>query len=537
MKSSPSPSIEARVTLPDDWLKKLLPFHLAVDRSGEIVQCGEVLANFVGQENFQQHIFKVFELERPVHSETPASGAPEDWSTVETRRLWILKHRHSPLRIKGSWQILENHALLLANMWICSLEELAALGLSIADFPVHELAGDHLLLLQQQAASIKDMRELSQSLTNARDQAQSASRAKSSFLATMSHEIRTPMNGVIGLTEALRDTPLNSDQLDLLDTVRSSANHLMQIINDILDFSKVEAGELQLTPAPTDLHKLVAETAQICQPTARAKGVSTHLDLDADTPQWLRLDATRFRQVLMNLLSNAIKFTASGGDVRLTVAFRTPEIQVRISDTGVGIAAEDLEQIFQPFKQAEEGARRGASGTGLGLAICRHIVTQMDGELTVESQVEQGSTFAITFNADLCAAPESAHRDQLQHFQGRLLIVDDNPVNLKVAERLFEKAGCTTTTASSGKGAIACIAADREAFDLVFMDCHMPEMDGFEATRELRTLGVTLPIVALTADVLDEASANCLAAGMNSVLTKPLTIDSVNRTLAEYLPH
>ena len=535
MKSLPLPSTEEVVALPSGWIKSLLPFHLAVNRQGRVVQCGEVLASFIGDPNNNLHLFDLFDLERPIHGDTPESAQQPNWLEVETRRLWILKHKNSPLRIKGSWQIHGENALLLANMWICSLEELNDLGLSIADFPVHELAGDHLLLLQQQAASIKDMRELSQSLATARDTAQDASKAKSSFLATMSHEIRTPMNGVIGLTEALKDTPLDDGQLDLISTIQSSADHLMQIINDILDFSKVEAGELRLVTEPTDFKKLLREVVAICQTSAADKDISLSLHVESAVPHWLQLDPTRFRQVLMNLLSNAIKFTQQGGNVDVSVDVIDAKIHIAVADNGVGIEHDDLAAIFEPFKQAEEGVRRGASGTGLGLAICKHIMESMDGELVATSTPGVGSTFTVSFESNICNPPAALETRESEQFQARLLVVDDNPVNLKVAVRLFTKIGCETTQARSGLEAIELHSSPDTDFDIIFMDCHMPEMDGFEATRQIRSTDPKTPIIALTADVLEEARIECIKAGMNDVLTKPIAIRSVKTALKKHL--
>ena len=507
---------------------------MALDKSGSVVQLGRSLGDFLPEGAVGRHILDLFQVERPAIGDTPAIEGKEDWTLVSERRLWILKHQDSALRLKGAWQVYDQHALFLANMWVSSLDELSSLGLSIADFPIHELAGDHLLLLQQQATALKDMRELTQSLSGARDSAQEASKAKSSFLANMSHEIRTPMNGVIGLTEALQDTVLTEQQQVMVNTIQHSANHLMQIISDILDFSKVEAGEMQLLPVPTELPTLISEVVQIFEKAASEQMIAMELTVHPEIPDWVLVDGTRLRQVLFNLVSNAIKFTPEYGSVLVTALQRDDAIRIEIQDTGIGLSAEDQVRIFEPFKQADEGVSRGRTGTGLGLTICRHIVEAMSGTLEVDSAVGEGSCFSVTVSLPQCETPDAAPKRMGQTFSGQVLVVDDNPVNLMVAEKLLTKLGCDVDTVGSGIEAVERLSPTKR-YDLVFMDCHMPGMDGFEATRLIRQKDETTPIVALTADVFAEAQQACYAAGMNDIVTKPIAMEAVCASLANYL--
>ena len=523
--------------LPPDWIRRLLPFHLVVDRTGLIIQAGSLVERYVQRDSAFAPLLDIFEVERPAGIEAEVAGGAFDWLAQNSRRLWILRHRSESLRLKGSWEVHGDHAFFLANLWVTEMDELVDLGISIKYLPVHDHAVDHLLLLQQQQTSIRDMRTISRNLAEARDQAQAASRAKSAFLASMSHEIRTPMNGIMGLTEALYDTPISQRQRELLDTISQSAGRLMHIINDILDLSKVEAGELELRPEAMDVRAEIAHVLRMYATTAQEKQISVAAVYSDDVPSWIEADPVRFSQVLTNLMGNALKFTPSGGSVEISVDYDGRDMQITVRDTGVGISEDDLEAIFLPFKQTDEGLKKGSAGTGLGLAICRRIVELMHGSLTASSKLGAGSAFVVRFQPVLSAEPDRPRTSGGQvSFNGSCLVVDDNPVNLQVAQHMLQRAGLAVETAADGAQAVRRFADTTAGFDLVFMDCHMPVMDGFEAARAIRTKGVTVPIIALTADVMEEAADECLNAGMNAVVTKPIRYSDLTKTLLQFLP-
>ncbi len=402
--------------------------------------------------------------------------------------------------------------------------------------------------LQRQVA---ERRQIEAELAEARDAAVRSARMKSQFLANMSHEIRTPMNGVIGMTALLMETPLNEEQRDCVETIRQSGDGLLTIINDILDFSKIEAGRLAFEEADFELAGAVRGVMELLNESARGKALDLNSLVLEGVPDRLRGDVGRLRQVLLNLLSNAVKFTPAGGRVLLRVTREEQTEQdvtllFQIIDTGDGLSEDVQRTLFQPFMQADGSMTRRYGGTGLGLAISKQLVGLMNGEIGVESAPGEGSTFWFTVRLALAANPAPAPvptgaiaKAPAPRFPGvHLLVAEDNAVSLKVLLRQLDKLGCTADQASNGQEAVA--AFSRARYDLVLMDCQMPEMDGFEATRAMRKAQKNLPggghtaIIALTANALSGDRDKCLAAGMDDYLAKPIKAEDLIAMLKKW---
>ncbi len=441
----------------------------------------------------------------------------------------------------------EDHHQQLAtnNTWILLTSIAASVLLALT-------IGALLLQNRQRGREQEQSRKLTEYFRETQIKAETASRGKSRFLANMSHELRTPFNGVFGMLSLLGTTSLNDQQADYLRTANASANHLLNVLNDILDLSALEDGKISLHTSPVEIAPLLREVSEVMRPQAAQKQLRYMVEISPEVPPWLLLDAKRLRQILFNLINNAVKFTSEGGiqvKVRKSMAVAKLDINevalcFEVQDTGIGINSSATENLFQRFNQVHNGLKNDYGGTGLGLEISQSLARLMGGEIEVKSTLGVGSTFTLTFNASICKAPQAPAERKVfladpptksEHVY-RVLVVEDNQINRKFVDILLKRMGYLTYFAENGQ--VALDRVQKETFDLVLMDLHMPVMNGVDATRAIRALehpAAKLPIIALTADVMNDTHDEAMAAGVSDFVTKPVHLARLQEAIRQQL--
>ncbi|MCS5711178.1 ATP-binding protein [Candidatus Berkiella aquae] len=411
----------------------------------------------------------------------------------------------------------------------------------------HSHFGGAVIILQD----ITKRLETEQVLLSSLQAAEQSNKAKTQFLANMSHEIRTPMNGVLGMLQLLMHTDLNEKQKNYIDKCYESANLLLRILGDILDFSKIEAGKVEVEEIDFKIKEVFESMLAIFKAQCREKSIDISMDFDPQIPLMVSGDIFRMKQIVTNLINNAIKFTDHNGEIHIDVKkIREQDEQITLSfsitDNGIGIPKVMQDKIFEIFSQADESTTRKHGGTGLGLAICKHLVELLGGEIHVTSEVNEGSTFVFTLKFKKIEkiqehAVTTEAKFIIPQFNANILLVEDNPLNQKVVNDMLNTLGCKIDIVDTGKAAVN--AYQQQKYDLIFMDCHMPEMDGFDATKKIReienekAINAKTVIVALTANALKGTKDKCLAVGMNDYLSKPVNYSQLCMTLIKHLPN
>ena len=394
------------------------------------------------------------------------------------------------------------------------------------------------LMLLAVTAHLELSRRQTSRLGRARDDALSASRAKSEFLSAVSHELRTPMVGVVGAIDLLNRSDLDPRQRELLEVLQTSAGAQLELIGDVLDLSRIEAGEIDLELRSISPRELLDGVATLFRTACEAKSLALTVEVDASVPEWIRADGPRLRQVVSNLVANALKFTVEGS-ITIRAATRghdpLPRLEVAVADTGIGIDPEHSQQIFEAFRQADQSTTRRHGGSGLGLSICRRLVEAMGGTISLESALGRGSTFRFEIPAPFAEPPadDGDQSDETARRPLRVLLADDDPVNRLVLSAMLKRLGHAPIVAENGWQAVELAAG--QPIDLIFLDMRMPELDGEACARAIRSLdgpAGSVPMLCLTADAVADKRSQYLASGFDAVYSKPINLKQLDRAIA-----
>lgn len=520
-------------------LERHFPIHAIIGPGMELLQIGSTLRHLAGAAFPATTCFgALFDLKRPEIEELDLGAL-----RALGPRLCLLHFKPNGMKIRGEFvPAAGGGVVMLGSAGIASTGELAGLGLTLNDFTAHDPTTDFLMAVTTHRATLEDLRRLAgvlelqkEELKRSNDllavataEARRASEVKSRFLSQMSHELRTPLHAIYGFSKLLLEKREPGNRDEFLDAIHGSAELLVSLVGQCLDLTKIEAGRQEITTFAFDPHALFGGILRPQQEQARIKGLSFDWQVDLPGEAWLDGDALRIGQIVMNLVGNAVKFTERGG-IDVAATWREGFLRVEVKDSGPGIAGSDLERIFQPFVQVGRTDLQ-SDGTGLGLAISRELAELMGGTLTASSDGRSGSLFRLELPAPLSAPPlQEAIVIPAAPTPRSVLVVDDNDLNRLLGQRLLERDGHSVQVARDGEEALEMIA--RCMPDVVLMDLQMPGLDGLQTMREIRSRGVAVPVIALTANALNGDRERCLAAGMSGYLTKPLDLADLRAAL------
>ena len=521
------------------------PFVIGLDVNHKIVYVSERLKSKLNRGVVGKRFDKVFDLNRPLVDWNDNSL---DLSSYRAH-LFLFTNLNGTFGLRG--QVIpglykgQETVLIASSPWLTWLNEnVENYQPNFFDFSVQDAQLDFNLHLHTQTVMLDDMQRITDQLIRARDEAEAADRAKSMFVSHVSHELRTPLTGITGLIELLGDQPLNDESIELLETLQTSSDYLLHVVNQILDFSRINDGAETLEIKPFDLKSMVNSTVAILEPQADKKGLKLQFFISPNVPKWLDGDVFKIRKSLTNLISNAIKYSDEGQIVVAIMAAEEDSDAINLSfsvmDQGPGIAIEDRPLLFREFWTKDAPGTNKIASTGLGLSITRALVEQMGGKIGMRpSEPSKGSVFWFDLTLNRSKHKNHGIQDSIEtnskQYSARLLIVDDNSVNRKVANLMFKKFGLTIEEVSCGQEAIA--AMDERQFDLILMDIQMPLINGLEATRIIREkLGASTPkIIAWSANCSEEDIIHYRNAGMDDVLTKPVNKAAITQVLSRTL--